>query len=245
MSLLRSMVSDEKSIIICIVFSLWVMYYFSPTAFNIFLCLQFQKFDSGMSCCRYFFNSLCLWFTQLHECVRMCFAKFEKFLTIISLSAFPFPSFLSSPSVGPRTYNRHFVIIPQVYFLSVVQIAYFLLFYLQLQWFYLCHLNSAAESVLWDFYFQLFSVLKLPFGSFLHLLFLCWNFLYFHLFQVCVQLLVEVFLQWLLANLNQIILTSVISMLPSIDCLFTFDFWFPGAWRGRWFLIETWLSWVL
>lgn len=176
--------------------------HFFLDAFKIFLC--FQSSEVWFWCVLLqIFLRFCLWFAQICEYVGMCFAKFEKFLTIISLSTFLSSSFLSSPFVSSKTYKRAFVIFPQapetlgccVLFCGVCffpQSIFSMLF----RWIVSTLLSSSSMILysvllllLLNLSFQIFicsciSVLKCPLVLFfLDLLFLWWNFLHFHLFQ--------------------------------------------------------------
>lgn len=87
-----------------------------------------------------------------------------------------------------------------VYSLSVVQNWVISIFLSSDSPIFSCLLHSAVEPIRGAFYFShcIFSVLKFEFGSSLQLFFFPWGFPAFYLFQVCLQLLTEVFLWRLL-----------------------------------------------
>lgn len=90
------------------------------------------------------------------------------------------------------------VLVFPVYFLSVVQTGLFLMFYLQVHWFFpLAHwLWCWGHPVSFKFQLLYFSVLKYPYGCHLFA-----ENLFFLLFEACLYLLIETFLWWLLYNL--------------------------------------------
>lgn len=79
----------------------------------------------------------------------------------------------------------------------------------------------------WTFNFNYCVLLKFPSGSCLHLLFLCWVFPFFHLFEAVCNCLLKHFYHGCFKILSDNSNTSVIVMLTSVECLFAFSLiWF-------------------
>lgn len=133
------------------VFPLSVRIHFSPAAFKAFsLSLCFQKFYYDVSWSA-FFGLIVLGICSASQICRfMSFTNFGKFFSAL-------PSF-SSPSRSPMTQIDLFysptvslvlLIFFTVCFLSVVQIGWFLIFYLQVHWFF--SLRIVVEPIHWVF----------------------------------------------------------------------------------------------
>ena len=133
-----------------------------------------------------------LGFTQLLESVGLCLFHIGKFLAITSLSTFqPYPA---CPFIPRLWWHECYVFCYSPTGASGLAWSIFSL-WLRLYSFYcsafqltgssLCSLHYAIEPIRSVFLFQLlhFSVLKFPFDSSVYNLCLCWDFLYFLLFQ--------------------------------------------------------------
>lgn len=135
--------------------------------------------------------------TLLRFLILKCtiFAKFGKFSSIIFLDAFRALSSFSSSSGIPATrrlccftskileaFCSSFFFKP-VFFL-LVRLGNFYCSILKFIGYFLCLLHVSVEPIQQVFLFALsyFSVLTFPFGSLLYLLFLCWCFLFSHVF---------------------------------------------------------------
>ena len=133
-----------------------------------------------------------LGFTQLLESVGLCLFHIGKFLAITSLSAFqPYPAW---PFVPRLWWHECYVFcysptgasgLAQSIFYLWLRLYSFYCSAFQLTGSSLCSLHYAIEPIRSVFLFQLlhFSVLKFPFDSSVYNLCLCWDFLYFLLFQ--------------------------------------------------------------
>lgn len=126
-------------------------------------------------------------------CRFMSIPKFRKFRGIIFSNTFPSYTFFPSPSGTPVTQIWalllfHCVLRLFSFFQSLFSALFsFYSFCFQLPSF-LCYLHSALELI-WTFSFFsdcFFLVLKFLFGSFWYLVFLCWDFLFFPLFQMSI-----------------------------------------------------------
>jgi hypothetical protein len=177
----------------------------------------------------------CFWFVQLLESVGLCL--FSKFRSIF----FPCPLSLSFQHSKDENV-RSFVILPQIpeallaVSFSVFQIKSFLLFCLTVYWFCLLTPSFCGWAHSLNFMFQK----KFPFGS-LYYIFLL-DFLNFpHWFQTCSHCLFMAASVFLSDKSN----ISVILELTSIDCHLHSGWDLCGLWHDKWFLIESWTSWVL
>ena len=146
------------------------------------------------------------------------FAKFGKFLAIISSYIFSAPHSLLSFWVSKDMNFRHFAIVPQmpeeihVFFSLSLKLNNFNYFQSTLFFIILIFLLCLTSKSFYFNYF-IFSVLKLIFSS-LHLVFLCQDFLSFNLFPECSPLLFVIALKSDNSNI------SAILTLSSFNCLF-------------------------
>lgn len=139
-------------------------------------------------------------------------------------------SLLRAPQVAETLFN-----FLSVYLLSVVHIV--LLFCFEVHWF--SPLSSPfccwAHPLFWLLHFL---ILTFSFVSSLDL-FICWD-LIFHLFQTYVHCSSKLFMIAALKCLSENYNICVISILASVDCLFTFKLNCPGYWYDKEFSIEIW-----